>query len=176
MFLPVKHPEDLRFRLSRIGIDPGNDTEVVCGYGCLRLLEHIVRLRKWRVPFSAYKNEEVHRILKEVFPETIEAIDRNLEVPDFWKTFANVYSAAAGMPVFRPLIGTDKAEIVAEAHRIGTYDISIEPFEDCCTVFTPRHPRTQPELDKVLAEEAKIDIRALEEEAWAARYRVIRGR
>ena len=99
MFLPVKHPEDLRFRLSRIGIDPGNDTEVVCGYGCLRLLEHIVRLRKWRMPFSAYKNEEVHRILKEVFPETIEAIDRNLEVPDFWKTFANVYSAAAEMSV-----------------------------------------------------------------------------
>lgn len=54
MFLPVKHPEDLRFRLSRIGIDPSNDTEVVCGYGCLRLLEHIVRLRKWRLPFAAF--------------------------------------------------------------------------------------------------------------------------
>lgn len=99
MFLPVKHPEDLRFRLSRIGIDPGNDAEVVCGYGCLRLLEHIVRLRKWRVPFAAYKNEEVHRILAGVFPEATEAIDRNLEDSNFWKTFANVYNAATAMSV-----------------------------------------------------------------------------
>ena len=83
---------------------------------------------------------------------------------------------AAGYPIFRPLIGMDKEEIIRTAREIGTFETSILPYEDCCTVFTPRHPRTQPELDKVLAEEAKIDIRALEEEAWAARYRVIRGR
>lgn len=99
MLLPIKHPEKLRFHLSRIGIDPGNDTEVVYGYGCLRLLEHIVRLRKWRLPFAAYKNEEVHRILAGVFPEATEAIDRNLEEPDFWKTFANAYNAATEMQV-----------------------------------------------------------------------------
>ena len=99
MFLPIRRPEDLRFHLFRIGIDPSNDTEVVCGYGCLRLLEHIVRLRNWRLPFAAYKNEEAHRILAGVFPETTETIDRNLEVPDFWKTFSNVYSAVTEMPV-----------------------------------------------------------------------------
>ena len=98
MFLPVKHPEDLRFRLSRIGIDPSNDTEVVCGYGCLRLLEHIVRLRKWRLPFAAYKNEDVHRLLVGVFPEATKAFDRNLESPDYWKSFADAYDAAVKMP------------------------------------------------------------------------------
>ena len=72
--------------------------------------------------------------------------------------------AAAGMPVFRPLIGTDKAEIVAEAHRIGTYDISIEPFEDCCTVFTPRHPRTRPTHAHLEEAEQALDIDGLVEE------------
>ena len=83
---------------------------------------------------------------------------------------------AAGYPIFRPLIGMDKEEIIRTAREIGTFETSILPYEDCCTVFTPRHPRTQPELEKVLAEEAKIDIAALEEEAWTNRYRVLRGR
>lgn len=69
--------------------------------------------------------------------------------------------AAADMPVFRPLIGTDKAEIVALAHRIGTFDTSIEPFEDCCTVFTPRHPRTRPTLAQIEEAEQALDIPAL---------------
>ena len=98
MRCPIKHPEDLRFRLSRIGIDPSNDTEVVCGYGCLRLLEHIVRLRKWRLPFAAYKNEDVHRLLVGVFPEATKAFDRNLGSPDYWKSFADAYDAAVKMP------------------------------------------------------------------------------
>lgn len=69
--------------------------------------------------------------------------------------------AAADMPIFRPLIGSDKSEIVALAHRIDTYDISIEPFEDCCTVFTPKHPRTRPTLKLVEAAEQKLDVEAL---------------
>ncbi len=48
------------------------------------------------------------------------------------------------MPVFRPCIGMDKEEIIALARKINTYDISIEPYEDCCTVFTPKHPQTRP--------------------------------
>ncbi len=62
---------------------------------------------------------------------------------------------AASMPVFRPLIGMDKVDIIALARRIGTYDLSILPYEDCCTVFTPKHPRTRP-LPKFIekAEEA----------------------
>jgi len=69
------------------------------------------------------------------------------------------------MPVFRPCIGMDKEEIVTVARKIGTFDTSIQPYEDCCTVFTPRHPRTRPELAKLLAEEAKLDFEALAKEA-----------
>ena len=79
---------------------------------------------------------------------------------------------AADRPVFRPLVGMDKEEIVETARDIGTFDTSILPYDDCCTVFTPRHPRTQPELAKVLREEAKIDAEALIEEAWGTRYLV----
>ena len=78
-----------------------------------------------------------------------------------------VTDAASTLPVFRPCIGLDKAEIVKIAQDIGTFETSIQPYEDCCTVFTPRHPRTRPELAKVLAEEAKLDFDALVEEAVA---------
>ena len=69
--------------------------------------------------------------------------------------------AVADMPVFRPLIGCDKSEIVKIASRIGTYDISIEPYEDCCTIFTPKHPRTRPILHFVEDGEKAIDGPAL---------------
>ena len=68
------------------------------------------------------------------------------------------------IPVLRPCIGLDKEEIIQIARKIGTYDTSILPFEDCCTVFTPKHPRTKPELAKVLLEEQKLDFDALCEE------------
>ena len=73
--------------------------------------------------------------------------------------------AVATMPVFRPLIGADKSEIVKVAYQIGTYDISIEPYEDCCTIFTPKHPRTKPILHFVEEGEQAIDGAALLEEA-----------
>lgn len=75
--------------------------------------------------------------------------------------------AVATMPVFRPLIGADKSEIVKVAYQIGTYDISIEPYEDCCTIFTPKHPRTKPILHFVEDGEQAIDGEALLEEALA---------
>ncbi len=78
-----------------------------------------------------------------------------------------VTDAAATMPVFRPCIGLDKEEIVRISRRIGTFDTSIQPYEDCCTVFTPRHPKTRPELNKVLEEEKKLDFEALAAEAAA---------
>ena len=77
----------------------------------------------------------------------------------------NVTDNIARIPVFRPCIGLDKEEIVEIARKIGTFETSILPFEDCCTVFTPRHPKTRPELEKVLAEEAKLDFDALVTEA-----------
>ena len=75
--------------------------------------------------------------------------------------------AVVGMPVFRPVIGMDKSEIIDIACRIGTYETSIEPYEDCCTVFTPRRPVTHPKLNKVEAAEATLDIDALVDEAVA---------
>lgn len=72
--------------------------------------------------------------------------------------------AAAHLPIFRPLIGSDKAEIVATSYKIGTYDISIEPYEDCCTVFTPKHPRTRPILHIVETAEMALDAEALIDE------------
>ena len=69
------------------------------------------------------------------------------------------------LPVFRPLIGLDKLDIIHIAEKIDTYETSILPYEDCCTVFTPRHPMTKPKPDKVTKEEAKLDIDALVEAA-----------
>ncbi len=75
---------------------------------------------------------------------------------------------AANITVFRPCIGLDKEEIVEKARKIGTFETSVIPYEDCCTVFTPKHPKTQPELSKVLEEENKIDFGRLENEALQA--------
>ena len=67
-----------------------------------------------------------------------------------------VTDCAASVPIFRPLIGMDKSEVIDMARRIGTYDVSILPFDDCCTLFTPKHPKTRPKLDAVLYQESKI--------------------
>ena len=69
------------------------------------------------------------------------------------------------MPVLRPLIGMDKVEIIRIAREIGTYETSILPYEDCCTVFTPRHPATRPALEDVRSAEAALDVDALVAEA-----------
>ena len=74
-------------------------------------------------------------------------------------------NAVCDMPVLRPVIGMDKEEIVTIARKIGTMDISILPYEDCCTVFTPKHPQTKPTMEKVLEEERKLDVETLIEEA-----------
>ena len=73
--------------------------------------------------------------------------------------------AVKSTPIFRPCIGMDKEEIVQIARKIDTFETSILPFEDCCTVFTPKHPKTRPELEKVLVEERKLDFDALVDEA-----------
>ena len=73
--------------------------------------------------------------------------------------------AVVDMPVFRPLIGMDKTEIMEIARSIGTYETSILPYEDCCTVFTPRHPVTRPKLDTMPKAESRLDVEALVREA-----------
>ena len=76
-----------------------------------------------------------------------------------------VTNGTVSLPVFRPCIGMDKEEIIGISRKIGTFDTSILPYEDCCTVFTPKHPKTRPELSKVEEQEARLDVTALEEEA-----------
>ena len=78
----------------------------------------------------------------------------------------NVTNDMAEYPVFRPVIGMDKDEIVQIARYIGTFDTSILPYEDCCTVFTPKHPKTRPVLEKVLGEERKLPFDELCQEAF----------
>ena len=73
--------------------------------------------------------------------------------------------AVVHMPVFRPLIGLDKLEITEQAVRIGSYETSILPYEDCCTVFTPRHPNTRPRPDMLEEAEQALDTEALVREA-----------
>lgn len=71
------------------------------------------------------------------------------------------------MPVMRPLIAMDKIDIIVKAQEIGTFETSIEPYEDCCTVFLPKHPTTKPQLDKIEISDSKLDIDALVESAIA---------
>lgn len=89
--------------------------------------------------------------LGQVASQTIEAI--------------NCTNAATSLPVFRPLIGMDKDEIVSIARKIDTFDISIKPYEDCCTVFTPKHPKTKPHLPDLIAAESSLDKASLTEDA-----------
>ena len=91
--------------------------------------------------------------LAQVASQTVQALD--------------VTGAVCDIPVLRPVIGMDKEEIVAIARRIETMELSILPYEDCCTVFTPKHPQTRPARDKVELEEAKLDVEGLIEEAMA---------
>ena len=78
-----------------------------------------------------------------------------------------VTDSVVNMPVFRPCIGLDKNEIIVYARHYGTFDTAILPYEDCCTVFTPRHPKTQPRIDDVMRELEKVDVEALLDEAYA---------
>jgi thiamine biosynthesis protein ThiI len=76
------------------------------------------------------------------------------------------------LPVLRPLIGLDKQDIIEYARKIGTLETSILPYEDCCTVFTPRHPKTRPRLEDVLAAESALDVDALVKQALEGIERV----
>jgi thiamine biosynthesis protein ThiI len=87
--------------------------------------------------------------LGQVASQTLEALVATNEV--------------ATMPIFRPLIGFDKVEIMELANKIGTYEISIEPYADCCTLFVPKHPKTRPNLSSVQNAERGLDIEELTE-------------
>lgn len=91
--------------------------------------------------------------LGQVASQTIEAV--------------RAIGAATGLPVLQPLIGMDKQEITEIARRIGTYEISVLPYEDCCTLFVPRRPRTRPTVEEADAAEAALDLDSLVENALA---------
>ena len=92
------------------------------------------------------------------------------------QTLSNMVTidAVASLPILRPLVGMDKEEIVHQAQAIGTYEISIQPDEDCCTLFTPKHPATKSTVGELEAAEVKLDVpglvRMAVEKAEEARY------
>ncbi len=101
----------------------------------------IMRRLMMKISEKIARNEDCHALitgesLGQVASQTIKAL--------------GCTDDAAHLPVFRPLIGMDKQEIVDISYKIDTYETSIEPYEDCCTVFTPKHPRTNPSLEKVI--------------------------
>ncbi len=79
----------------------------------------------------------------------------------------SVIGQSVTIPLLRPNIGMDKEEIIVRAQKIGTFELSIKPYEDCCSLFVPHHPETKAKLSAVLAEEAKLDLASLEEDAYA---------
>ena len=81
-----------------------------------------------------------------------------------------VIEDAAGLPILRPLICFDKTEIIDKAKEIGTYDISCLPYEDCCSVFVPKHPVTKPTLERAIAAEKNIDVDLLVKECESRVY------
>ena len=80
--------------------------------------------------------------------------------------------SCAGLPIFRPLIAFDKEETMALAQKIGTYDTSIQPFEDCCTIFLPKNPSIHPNLKKVEEAERNLEIDVLVQRAVASAYKI----
>jgi thiamine biosynthesis protein ThiI len=85
------------------------------------------------------------------------------------QTLESIYvtNSELKLPVFRPLIGMDKINIMDISRKIGTYDISILPYEDCCTIFVPKHPKTRPRLNEIKKSEENLDMAGLLEEAIA---------
>jgi thiamine biosynthesis protein ThiI len=103
----------------------------------LRLAERIARRENARVLVTGDS-------VGQVASQTIENID--------------VISRAVSMPILRPLIGDDKIEIVEIARRIGTYEISIQPDQDCCSLFVPKHPATKADLAEIETSETRLDV------------------
>ena len=78
------------------------------------------------------------------------------------------FTPSVSLPVMRPLIAMDKTQIIDIAREIGTFETSIQPYEDCCTVFLPKHPVTKPKLAKILESESRLDCDSLIEAAVAS--------
>jgi thiamine biosynthesis protein ThiI len=148
-----------------------------------RLVRHQFAARLWLVPFGEIQREVVLGVpaplrvvvYRRLMGRIAEAIARRTgalalvtgeslgQVAS--QTLENLARTtdAVGMPVLRPLIGTDKQEIIHEARAIGTFEISIEPDQDCCTLFVPKHPETRASAEAVAEAEARLDVPRLVE-------------
>ncbi len=122
-------------------------------YGTLLMRRFMMRIAERCARKEGAKALITGESIGQVASQTIEALQ--------------VTNSVVSMPVFRPLIGFDKSEIMDVARKIGTLETSELPYEDCCTVFTPRHPATHPIVEKVAAEEEHLEAEALIEEAMA---------
>ena len=163
------------------GAQPGESSLHVASALARTLVPYQFRAKLYRVPFEAIQREIVryapenmrvllYRRMMLRISELIARRDRSLALVTgdslgqvASQTLRNLVAvdAAARMPVFRPLIGMDKIEILATARQIGTYDISSEPFHDCCPVFLPRNPALSARAEDLDEAEAKLDIPAL---------------
>ena len=163
------------------GAHPGESSLHVASALAAQLVRYQFRAKLYRVPFEAIQREivryapETYRVLlyrrlmlriAEVLAGRDHALalvtgDSLAQVAS--QTLRNLVAvdAAARMSVFRPLVGTDKLEILETAHKIGTYDISSEPFHDCCPVFMPRTPALYASPRDLDAAEAHLDLKAL---------------
>jgi thiamine biosynthesis protein ThiI len=163
------------------GARPGESSLHVASGLVRTLVPYQFRAKLYRVPF-----EEVQREIVRYAPESVRVLlyrrmmlriteafarrDRSLALVTgdslgqvASQTLRNLVAveAAARMPVFRPLIGTDKMEILATARKIGTYDISSEPFHDCCPIFLPRSPALSARPEELKEAEATLDLESL---------------
>jgi len=163
------------------GARPGESSLHVAGRLARQLVPFQFHAKLYRVPFEAIQREIVryapenlrvllYRRMMLRIAEVLARRDRALALATgdslgqvASQTLRNLVAvdAAARIPVFRPLIGTDKMEILATAHRIGTYEISSEPFHDCCPVFLPRSPALYSSPRELAEAETKLDIPAL---------------
>lgn len=152
--------------------------QLLCEY-CLKIHVHVVSLTRLQETIAQSCNEEYFTLLlRRSMMRIAEQIAKKYrcgalitgeslgQVASQTMEALGVTDSVVDMPVFRPCIGIDKEEIVTVSRSIGTFETSILPYEDCCTVFTPKHPKTRPELVKVQAEEEKYDYLALEKEAF----------
>lgn len=85
----------------------------------------------------------------------------------------HVVNEMADIPIYRPLIGMDKNEIIEISRKIGTFDTSVLPYEDCCTVFTPKHPKTRPELDSVIEQQNRLNFDELVDRAYETKQIIV---
>jgi thiamine biosynthesis protein ThiI len=163
------------------GARPGESSLHVASRLARQLVPYQFHAKLYRVPFEAIQREIVryapdnlrvllYRRMMLRIAELLARRDRALALATgdslgqvASQTLRNLVAvdAASHMPVFRPLIGTDKMEILATAHRIGTYEISSEPFHDCCPVFLPRSPALYSSPQELAEAETKLDVPAL---------------